>query len=398
QRPAAVAGPAGRAAAAALHAQRRDGGPGVRLPTVHDPADLRLGGGARPALHRGLQRPGRQRLHHLLARGLPAHAAGRDRGLHPGVHPRHRRLRDPRPDGRHARPDDRQPHPEPVRRARQRPARQRHLDGAAGAGVRGGVRLQPLRPAGGRVSLRADRRRVRRGLAGRRAGRCGLWLSPFVVYLFLWVPILVLIVFSFNDASSISVWRGFTTRWYENIFQNTISAGTEAARFQTGLLLRAVRNSLLVAAVSTLIATTLGTMIALAISRGRFPGRRLLDSFLYLPVVIPDITQGVSLAVFFNIVFAAAQELLGVRWTPGFATIVIAHVAFNISYVAIVVRARLAGMDPRLEEAGRDLGANGFQTFWRITFPNLFPGILAGALLAFTLSLDDFVITFFNAG
>jgi len=248
------------------------------------------------------------------------------------------------------------------------------------------------------VSLRADRRRVRRDLAVRRAGRFGLWLSPFVVYLFLWVPILVLIVFSFNDASSISVWRGFTTRWYENIFQNTISAGTEAARFQTGLLLRAVRNSLLVAAVSTLIATTLGTMIALAISRGRFPGRRLLDSFLYLPVVIPDITQGVSLAVFFNIVFAAAQELLGVRWTPGFATIVIAHVAFNISYVAIVVRARLAGMDPRLEEAGRDLGANGFQTFWRITFPNLFPGILAGALLAFTLSLDDFVITFFNAG
>ncbi len=246
--------------------------------------------------------------------------------------------------------------------------------------------------------MRVDRRRIRRDKAVRRTGRVGIWLSPFVVYLFLWIPILVLVAFSFNDASSISVWRGFTTRWYENIFQGTISAGTEAARFQTSLLLNAVRNSLLVAGVSTIIATTLGTMIALAIARGRFPGRRLLDSFLYLPVVIPDITQGVSLAIFFNIVFALIQNALGVRFTFGFATIVIAHVAFNISYVAIVVRARLAGMDPRLEEAGRDLGANGFQTFWRITFPNLLPGIMAGALLAFTLSLDDFVITFFNSG
>src|SRR5690606_28673944 len=146
-----------------------------------------------------------------------------------------------------------------------------------------------------------------RDLTVRRVSRVGMWVNPFLVYLFLWIPIVVLVVFSFNDSASVSVWNSFTTRWYENIFQNTISAGTEAARFQTGLLLRAVRNSLLVAAVSTLIATTLGTMIALAISRGRFPGRRLLDSFLYLPVVIPDITQGVSLAVFFNIVFAAAQ-------------------------------------------------------------------------------------------
>lgn len=240
--------------------------------------------------------------------------------------------------------------------------------------------------------------RIRRDLAVRRTGRVGVWLSPIVVYLFLWIPILVLVAFSFNDSSSISVWRGFTTRWYENIFNNTITAGTEAARFQTGLLLKALRNSVVVAGIATLISTALGTMLALAIARGRFPGRRLLDSVLYLPVVIPDITQGVSLAIFFNIVFAFAQQAFGVRWTPGFATIIIAHVAFNISYVAIVVRARLAGMDPRLEEAGRDLGANPFQTFWRITFPNLFPGVLAGALLAFTLSLDDFVITFFNAG
>ena len=246
--------------------------------------------------------------------------------------------------------------------------------------------------------LRIDQGKLRRDLTVRRFGRVGLWLSPFVVYLFLWIPIVVLIVFSFNDSSSVSVWRGFSTRWYENIFQNTITAGTETARFQTGLLLRAVRNSLIVAAVATVVSTIFGTMLALALARGRFLGRKVLDAMFYLPVVIPDITQGVALAVFFNLVFDFVQRLFGVRLVPGFATIIIAHVAFNISYVAIVVRARLATMDPSLEEAGRDLGANYLQTFWRITLPILMPGVLAGALLAFTLSLDDFVVTFFNAG
>lgn len=252
--------------------------------------------------------------------------------------------------------------------------------------------------ADGAPVVRLDRGRLRRDLAVRNAGRFVLGLSPVLVYLFLWIPILVLIVFSFNDASSVSVWRGFSTRWYENILHSAIGSSTESARFQTGLLLKAVRNSLIVAGAATLIATALGTMLALALARGRFFGRKLLDSLFYLPVVIPDITQGVSLAIFFNLAFEAAQRLLGVRWVPGFTTIIIAHVAFNISYVAIVVRARLGGMDPRLEEAGRDLGANHIQTFWRITFPNLLPGVAAGGLLAFTLSLDDFVITFFNAG
>jgi len=243
-----------------------------------------------------------------------------------------------------------------------------------------------------------DAGRLRRDLALRRLGQVAMWLSPFLVYLFLWAPIVVLVVFSFNDGASVSTWNGFTTRWYENILNNTITAGTEAARFQTGLLLRAVRNSVLVGLVATAVSTALGTMLALALSRGRFPGRRFLDSLFYLPVVIPDITQGVSLAVFFNLVFEAVQRTLGVRLVPGFGTIVIAHIAFNVSYVLIVVRARLATMDPTLEEAARDLGANHRQTFWRVTFPILMPGVLAGALLAFTLSLDDFVITFFNAG
>lgn len=255
---------------------------------------------------------------------------------------------------------------------------------------------QSARPGGRTTTVSPGK--LRRDLAVRRSGRFGMWLSPFVVYLFLWVPILVLVVFSFNDGASVSVWRGFTTKWYQNIFAGTISAGTEAARFQTELLLKAVRNSILVASVATLVSTAFGTMLAMALARGRFWGRKTLDTLFYLPVVIPDITQGIALAVFFNIVFETVQRLFGVRLVSGFGTIVIAHVAFNISYVAIVVRARLAGMDPRLEEAGRDLGANHWQTFWRITFPNLLPGVLAGALLAFTLSLDDFVVTFFNSG
>ncbi|UCH27764.1 MAG: ABC transporter permease [Trueperaceae bacterium] len=249
--------------------------------------------------------------------------------------------------------------------------------------------IQPREPLQGRV---------KRDLAVRRIGRLGLWLTPVVTYFFLWAPILVLILFSFNDAESVSVWRGFSTKWYENIFRNTVSTDAIATNFRTQLLIKAVSNSLIVASFATLISTVIGTMFALAVARGNFPGRKLFDALFYLPVVIPDITQGVALAVFFKIVFDYIQLWTGQRMVSGYGTIIIAHVAFNISYVAIVVRARLATMDPTLEEAARDLGANHFQTFWRITFPILMPGILAGALLALTLSLDDFVVTFFTSG
>jgi spermidine/putrescine transport system permease protein len=117
-----------------------------------------------------------------------------------------------------------------------------------------------------------------------------------------------------------------------------------------------------------------------------------------LPVVIPEITQGVSLAIFFKIVFDFLEGASGNRLQPGFGTIIIGHVVFNISYVAIVVRSRMANMNPRLEEAAQDLGANHWQTFYRITLPLIMPGVIAGALLAFTLSLDDFVVTFFTSG
>jgi spermidine/putrescine transport system permease protein len=235
---------------------------------------------------------------------------------------------------------------------------------------------------------------LRRDLAVRRTSRWLMWVVPIGAFVFLWVPIAVLVVFSFNDAASVSVWRGATLRWYENLFGALGGSG----RFQTDLLLQAVRNSLFVAGVSTVVATVLGTMFALAIARGRFPGRKLLDALFYLPVVIPDITMGVSLAVFFRIVFDLVQQWTGLRLVSGFGTIVIAHVAFNVAYVAIVVRARLATMDASLEEAAHDLGADDWQAFWRVTFPILAPGVVAAALLAFTLSLDDFVITFFTAG
>nr|PZN52156.1 MAG: spermidine/putrescine ABC transporter permease PotC [Chloroflexota bacterium] len=232
-------------------------------------------------------------------------------------------------------------------------------------------------------------------MAVRKIGKIGLLLNPIFTYFFLWAPILLLVIFSFNDSRSVSTWRGFTLRWYNNIFNDIV--GTEA-RFSTGLMLNALGNSLFVGIIATIIATIIGTAVALSLARGNYPGKRFVDSLLYLPVVIPEITQGVSLLIFFNVLFDFMSTVTGQRAQFGFGTIIIAHVAFNISYVAIVVRARLADMNPRLEEAARDLGANEWQTFWRITFPLILPGVISGALLAFTLSLDDFVITFFTSG
>jgi len=179
------------------------------------------------------------------------------------------------------------------------------------------------------------------------------------------------------------------------VFNNVV--GTES-RFSTDLMLQSFGNSLIVAVAATIIATIIGTMVALSLARGNFPGKRLLDGLLFLPIVIPEITQGVSLLIFFNILIDFVNGTLGGNAALGFGSIIIGHVAFNVSYVAIVVRARLADMNPRLEEAASDLGANPWRTFWRVTFPLILPGVIAGSLLAFTLSLDDFVITFFVSG
>ncbi|MEM9950092.1 MAG: ABC transporter permease [Chloroflexota bacterium] len=236
---------------------------------------------------------------------------------------------------------------------------------------------------------------IQRDLRIRQLGQIGLWLNPIFSYFFLWAPIVILVVFSFNSSRSVSSFTGFTLRWYNNILNGIV--GTEVG-FSTELLLQAVRNSMIVSITATILSTIFGTMVAMALARTDFPGKRFLDAIMFLPVVIPEITQGISLAIFFNALFSWWSDLTGTRATFGFGTIIIAHMAFNISYVTIVVRARLADMNPRLEEAARDLGANNWQTFWRVTFPLILPGVVAGALLAFTLSLDDYVVTFFTSG
>jgi spermidine/putrescine transport system permease protein len=195
-----------------------------------------------------------------------------------------------------------------------------------------------------------------------------------LVYLFLYLPIAVLVVFSFNAARQTAVWDGFTLAWYRRLLDDAP-------------LLGAVRNSLAVAACTTLAATVLGTLAALGLGRSLFRGRQASQALLLLPVIIPEIVLGAALVTFFGVS----------RLRLSLATVVIAHVVFSVSYVAIVVRARLTGLDPALEEAARDL-AGPFDTFRRVTLPLLLPGVVAGALLVFTLSIDDYVVTSFVAG
>lgn len=202
-----------------------------------------------------------------------------------------------------------------------------------------------------------------------------LQLNVLVVLLFLYAPVIALIAFSFNASEHTAVWKGFTLDWYAKLLGNRD-------------LWRACLNSLIVAGFSTVIATIIGTMAALAIDRHQFPLRHVFTQIMFLPIIIPDIVMGIALLMF----YAQARIPLGI------ASIIIAHVAFNISYVAIIVRARLKGFDRSLEEAALDLGANEWKTFWAITLPLIAPGVIAGALLAFTLSIDDFVISFFTAG
>ncbi len=226
-----------------------------------------------------------------------------------------------------------------------------------------------------------DATRMRASGAARRGSRLGRLVQAAITgsgifgYLFLYAPILILVIFSFNSSRFVTAWEGFSLRWYGELFRNEAMAA-------------ALRNSLIVAVASTLISTVFGTMVSLAMERHQFFGKLAFDALLYLPIIIPDIAMAVMLLLF----FVMAQFKLSL------ITIIISHVAFNISFVAIVVRARLVGFDRSLEEAAQDLGANELQTFWHVTLPLLMPGILAGALLAFTLSLDDFVITFFTAG
>jgi spermidine/putrescine transport system permease protein len=210
-----------------------------------------------------------------------------------------------------------------------------------------------------------------------------LWIraSLLATFVFLYAPIVTLMAFSFNDSRRNIVWRGFTWKYYEKAWNNDS-------------LFEAFTNSLSIAFFSTLISTVLGTMVAVMLWRFRFPFKGAYEGAMALPIVIPEICMGVAMLVF----FARIGWPTGMPWPFNLSAITIAHISFSFPFVAVVVRARLVNFNRELEEAGKDLGATDGEIFRDMLLPCLRPGIVAGALLAFTLSLDDFVITFFTAG
>jgi spermidine/putrescine transport system permease protein len=200
------------------------------------------------------------------------------------------------------------------------------------------------------------------------------WLAGAALagYVFLYAPLAIVVAYSFNDSTMNAQWVGFTLDWYRKLFRNQD-------------MLVAARNSLVIGLTASALATVLGTMAGYAMYRYRL---RLLPLLVLAPIAIPEILMGVSLLLFFVMI----------NLTLGMLSITLAHIAFCVGFVAIVVRARLAGLDESLVEAARDLGATPWQAFRLVTLPLIMPGVVAGALMAFTLSIDDFVITFFTAG
>lgn len=221
-------------------------------------------------------------------------------------------------------------------------------------------------------------------------------VSAILVYIFLYTPIAVLILFAFNSSRTNVVFEGVVNQgpcgpfyWFCTLFQN-------------GEVLEAAKNTLTIAITSTIFATTIGTMAALALQRYSFPAKTFSEASLYIPIVIPEIVMGIGILVLFSTVFRFINTTFGLtgdsRLSMGLWTVIVSHIAFSIPFVTLVVRARLHGFDKSVEEAAMDLGANEWTTFWRVTLPYIAPGVLSGAMLAFTLSLDDFVITFFTNG
>ena len=209
--------------------------------------------------------------------------------------------------------------------------------------------------------------------------------TAWLVYAFFYAPIVLLVLFSFSDDRNVGRWGGFTLSWYEQFIDHS--------QLQNSLWV-----SIRVALLSTVISVVLGTLAALALERFRFRGQRVFDALLYLPIIIPDVTMAVMMLLFFSEGIRIAELLFGLDLTKGFTTITISHIAFNISFVSVVVRARLSGMNEQLEEAALDLYANRWRSFRYVTLPQIAPGIAGGALLALTLSLDDVVVTQFASG
>jgi spermidine/putrescine transport system permease protein len=197
---------------------------------------------------------------------------------------------------------------------------------------------------------------------------------------FLYAPIAMVVVHSFNASKRGGPWAGFTLEWYRRLGESPEK-------------ISALTHTLILAVLSTLIATVLGTALGYALSRFRFPGRRLVVWLMYLPVVIPDVVMAIALLMAYSMV----RDWMG-GFQLGLGTMIVAHVTFQIPFVALVVRSRLAGLDPAVEEAAHDLGATPWQKFRHVTLPLAWPGVFAGAALAFTLSVDDFVVSFFTSG
>jgi spermidine/putrescine transport system permease protein len=216
-----------------------------------------------------------------------------------------------------------------------------------------------------------------------------------LVFAFLYVPIILLIVFSFNDSDYNLTWEGFTFRWYEKMANDSV-------------LIKGLKNSLLIASITTVLAVALGTLGAWLLYKYRFPLRRVINTLIFIPMVIPEVIMGISLLILFAVTFRwlegwqeaanAPQWFADLAFGPGFITVIIAHVTFCFPFVLVAVQARLSGVDPALEEAAMDLGATPRKAFWHVMVPYMLPAIISGALMSFTLSMDEVIVTVFTSG
>jgi spermidine/putrescine transport system permease protein len=212
----------------------------------------------------------------------------------------------------------------------------------------------------------------------KRKTKKGKIITPVVlglVYIFLYMPILIVILFSFNTSQMNIVFQGFTLSWYAKMFQNSD-------------LMSALLNTVIVAVSCVVLSVIIGTLAAIGMFRYKFKGRGLIDNLMYVPIVIPEIVMGISLLAFFSIL----------HQQTGLITLIIAHVTFSTPYVCITVRSRISGYDMSVEEAAMDLGASPIHTLTKVTLPIIAPGIMSGAMLALTLSLDDVIVSYFTTG
>lgn len=234
-------------------------------------------------------------------------------------------------------------------------------------------------------------------------------IATVLVYFFLYAPIIGLILFSFNSSRTNIFFGGFITQVGPLQMEGSTVVQSPCGPFhwfcelgKNAEVRNATQNTLTIAFLSTISATIIGTLAALAMQRYDFRLKSFSQLSLYIPIVIPEIVMGIGILVLFSQVFTFLNNALGLpagaRLTMGLPTVIVSHIAFSVPFVALVVQARLQGFDKSFEEAAMDLGANELVTFWRVTLPMILPGVLSGALLAFTLSLDDFVITFFTTG